>query len=779
MDAYELAYQYTLYTNRCIFLTGKAGTGKTTFLRKVKMECRKQLMVVAPTGVAAINAEGITIHSLFQLPPQLFLPTDAARKRLFAEMQMRGQKQRLLRQLELLIIDEVSMVRSDLLDAIDAVLRRVKRKSHLPFGGVQVILIGDLFQLSPVAREEEWRLMQPYYEGPYFFQARVFKQLSPVYIELDHVFRQTNEAFVSLLNQVRSNTLTPEFLAQLNARYSPGYVRGKGEPFFITLSTHNRKVDEINAREMDRLLTRTYTYTAQVKDNFPESMYPIDRVLELREGARVMFVKNDSSPEHMYYNGRLGVVRSLSDEHIIVAAEDENGEEELIEVHAEEWQNIAYRTREGSEEIEPVVTGTFTHIPLRLAWAVTIHKAQGLTFDHVLIDAADAFASGQVYVALSRCRSLEGIRLLSPIPAGAMSNAKEVVDFTSHQPPIAQLETALSTSKMDYLLSLLVALFDYRDTYMRVEQLMHVVDGASSFNREDVAAWLQPLRDEVGEWQQSGERFQQQLRALLMTPNINWGYLTARLESASAYYRPRIERWLTSLQASPAYTDDKHDAKRFEELADECYAALHLQCYMIHSMPHEVSSEYYMEAKSHYVSPLVHISARGEEKEVSLTDSAHPLLLARLKQLRSSLAKERGIIAYQLASTKTLVAISNLLPLTKSELMDVYGFGAARYKLWGEDILRTVQAYSNADHNIPARSQSTQPTRMAAAAFKTLQALYGGANTIDDLMRVRHLSRATVCMHLIELIRADLLDPFDLKSDSDRDTLGELISRLD
>ena len=284
MSAYELAYEYVQHTNRCIFLTGKAGTGKTTFLRRLKQECPKQMAVVAPTGVAAINAEGVTIHSLFQLPPQLFLPTPEARKQLFSEMQMRAQKQRVLRNLELLVIDEVSMVRSDLLDTIDAVLRHIKHQPNHPFGGVQVLVIGDLFQLSPVEREEEWRMLQDYYRGPYFFQAHVFQQLNPVYIELDHVFRQTNMEFVEILNQVRNNTLTPQSLQMLNTRFLPDFNADEQKEYYIVLSTHNRKVDAINEREMDALPGREYQFSATIKDTFPESMFPMDEVLTLKLG---------------------------------------------------------------------------------------------------------------------------------------------------------------------------------------------------------------------------------------------------------------------------------------------------------------------------------------------------------------------------------------------------------------------------------------------------------------------------------------------------------------
>ena len=511
MSPYELAYDYVLRTNRCIFLTGKAGTGKTTLLRRLQAECPKQTVVVAPTGVAAINAEGVTIHSLFQLPPHLFLPTTAARKQLFAEMQLRQAKLRLLRNMELLVIDEVSMVRADLLDTIDAVLRHVRHRHSLPFGGVQVLFIGDLYQLSPVAREQEWQMLREYYDGPYFFQARVFREIQPVYIELDHVYRQHDMQFIDLLNEVRNNRLTPQSLKILNSRYQPDWQPREDEPFHITLSTHNHKVDELNAVEFDKLTAPEEEYHATIKGTFPESMYPLEPVLRLKVGARVMFTRNDSSPEKQYYNGKLGIVTECDEEHILVQSDE--GEE--IAVHTETWENIRYTTMPNSDEVQSEIAGTFTHIPLRLAWAVTIHKAQGLTFEHVVIDAADAFAAGQVYVALSRCRSLEGIVLLSRIPESALSNAREVLQFTASQPTIETVADGLQHSQQDYLLLLLADLYQFGDLLFALEVVQRGVEGTNSFNLEETRAYLTRLHQALQAEQQVAETFQKQIARLV------------------------------------------------------------------------------------------------------------------------------------------------------------------------------------------------------------------------------------------------------------------------
>ena len=576
MNAYELAYEYVQHTNRCIFLTGKAGTGKTTFLRRLKQECPKQLTVVAPTGVAAINAEGVTIHSLFQLPPQVFLPTQEARKQLFSEMQMRAQKQRVLRNLELLVIDEVSMVRSDLLDTIDAVLRHVKHRPNHPFGGVQVLFIGDLFQLSPVAREQEWRLMQPYYEGAYFFQAQVFRKLHPVYIELDHVFRQTNSDFIEILNQVRNNALNPQTLQYLNNRYLPDFEPSKQSDHYITLSTHNSKVDAINLREMEALRGKAYTYQAKVQDTFPESMFPMDMALTLKVGARVMFIKNDSSQEKLYYNGKLGVVTALSKDAINVTCEDGT----KVDVHTETWENIRYTADTGSDTIITEVIGTFSHYPLRLAWAITIHKAQGLTFDRVVIDAADAFAAGQVYVALSRCRTLEGIVLHTPIPSRALTNAREVLYFTKNQSDIQSVETMLPAAQTEYMLILLCALYDFRSLITRFAALSRVVKNMDSV-QGDVAKFFISCIGGLEGLQVIAERFQQQLRQIIYHNQVVHEQLENRLTAACGYFLPKLQLLLTQIEACPLRTNDRSDASYIKQNITDLYADIARVIYMM------------------------------------------------------------------------------------------------------------------------------------------------------------------------------------------------------
>ena len=702
MSPYELAYDYVLRTNRCIFLTGKAGTGKTTLLRRLQAECPKQTVVVAPTGVAAINAEGVTIHSLFQLPPQLFLPTTVARKQLFVEMQLRQAKLRLLRNMELLVIDEVSMVRADLLDTIDAVLRHVRHRHSLPFGGVQVLFIGDLYQLSPVAREQEWQMLREYYDGPYFFQARVFREIQPVYIELDHVYRQHDMQFIDLLNEVRNNRLTPQSLKILNSRYQPDWQPREDEPFHITLSTHNHKVDELNAVEFDKLTAPAEEYHATIKGTFPESMYPLEPVLRLKVGARVMFTRNDSSPEKQYYNGKLGIVTECDEEHILVQSDE--GEE--IAVHTETWENIRYTTMPNSDEVQSEIAGTFTHIPLRLAWAVTIHKAQGLTFEHVVIDAADAFAAGQVYVALSRCRSLEGIVLLSRIPESALSNAREVLQFTASQPTIETVADGLQHSQQDYLLLLLSDLYHFGDLLFALEVVQRGVEGTNSFNLEETRAYLTRLHQALQAEQHVAETFQKQIARLVGMQD--WERLQQRMTAANGYFAPRIQQLCDIIKASPAYTDNKQDGKEYEERMTELHTDLARKQWLMQQIAetegksplngdlegpeHWINTLF--QARARFVPPKIKLTTRAEQ-ELPKTETDHPKLLKQLQALRRRVAEEQGVAdqIFRVAATKTLVEISNRLPRTKKEMLAVKGMGAKKYALYGEKALEIVKKY--------------------------------------------------------------------------------------
>ncbi len=462
----RLAWDFVEHTGRSIFLTGKAGTGKTTFLRKVVEKSRKRTIVVAPTGVAAINAGGVTIHSFFQLPFTPFVPG----VKIDNKYDFSRDKRKIIASIDLLIIDEISMVRADLLDAIDSVLRRY-REHHLPFGGVQLLLIGDLAQLTPVVTPEDERLLSPHYNTPYFFGSKALGLINYVTIQLEHVYRQQDMDFIDILNQIRGGRLSEQALALLNRCYRPGFEPNASETF-IRLTTHNNQANTYNDNKLNALPDNAFQFQAQIKGTFPDYSYPTSEMLVLKRGAQVMFVKNDPSSEHRYYNGRIGVVDYIDENQIVVSCD---GDDEPIAVEQLEWENTRYTLNEATREIEAEVLGTFRQYPLRLAWAITIHKSQGLTFEHAIIDANYAFAPGQVYVALSRCRTLQGLVLAAPLDARAIISDERVGTYIAQQGAEAQRSIEqLPSLKQDYERQLLLQLFDFRSIALMQETMVRL-----------------------------------------------------------------------------------------------------------------------------------------------------------------------------------------------------------------------------------------------------------------------------------------------------------------
>jgi PIF1-like helicase/Helix-turn-helix domain/Helicase len=537
-------------TNRSLFLTGKAGTGKTTFLKSIIGQTHKNAIVVAPTGVAAINAGGATIHSVFQLPFGMFIPEAVSLPQsnlqinnpvsLLRHLQMGEKKRNMLRELELLVIDEVSMLRADLLDAIDHVLRYIRKKNHLPFGGVQVLFIGDLLQLPPVVKDMEWNILKQYYKSIYFFDARVFEQEKPLFIELKTIYRQSDLRFIELLNNLRTNTMTEADAELLNGYYRPAF-RSQNNDHYITLTTHNYKADELNQLALQKISSPSCFFEAVVEGDFNESAFPVDKKLELRLGAQVMFVKNDLSGQQLYFNGKIGTVVELDKENISVLCE---GSDEPLEVEPYVWKNVRYVLNETTNTIEESVLGTFTQYPLKLAWAITVHKSQGLTFDKAIIDIGDAFASGQSYVALSRLRSLDGLILASPLNLKGVQTDQYITDYTeSGKLNEDELEGILQSEKLKYLnrylmntydLSGLCAKFQYhRDSYTKEE---------NRSEKQKYHSWAVELTEELFQLRVHADKFQQLLEKLLQdTGQVHPEMLDERTRSAAAYFLPRLE----------------------------------------------------------------------------------------------------------------------------------------------------------------------------------------------------------------------------------------------
>lgn len=536
-ELFGLAADLILNTSRSVFLSGNAGTGKTTFLKYIQEHADKRLIVAAPTGVAAINAGGVTLHSLFQLPFEPFTPNYEGQKILNYQVRFHKSKINLLRQLELLVIDEVSMLRADMLDAIDTILRRF-RNSPLPFGGVQMLFIGDLYQLPPVLQEQDLLKLQPYYESPFFFHAFAMNSFDMLHINLKKIYRQEEQTFIDILNRIRHDNVTDDDLQILNNRYILGNL--SQYPDYILLSTHNYKVDRINKQELERLSEREYLYLGKSTGDFPDHSLPTDKELRLKKGARVMFTKNDTSDKQAYYNGKIGVVESLTASSIVVHATDGS----IIQVSPESWKNIRYSLNAETGEIKEEETGTYTQYPLRLAWAITIHKSQGLTFDRVAVDLQQAFAAGQVYVALSRCRSLDGLLLFSPITRNSIATDPQVALFSAKETETDILHSILDKEKTGYCAERLLRAFDWQPVILTLNAWLEWIREKAIPDKTATILLAQEMLHAALEQQIVAGKFKEEIKQIIASPQFltdaGINYLKERTQKAVIYFHQVI-----------------------------------------------------------------------------------------------------------------------------------------------------------------------------------------------------------------------------------------------
>lgn len=769
MDNNQLAFDFALYTNRNLFVTGKAGTGKTTFLRQLKEVSGKQMAVVAPTGVAAINAGGTTIHSFFQLPLTPFFPTPEGRRKLISQTKMRGYRRRVLQELELLVIDEISMVRADLLDAIDTMLRYFRYREDLPFGGVQVVFIGDMFQLSPVAKDEEWRMLSAYYQSPYFFHSRAIMQDSLVYIEFEKIYRQTNTDFIRVLNEIRNNSLSPESFDRLEERYDPLFTPQNNDDY-IVLTTHNYKADQINNRELHELKGELYKFTAKIEGEYSERNYPTDPVLELKIGAKVMFLRNDAEGGR-FYNGKTGIVDKIDGDRIVIRCDGD----EYIDVARTVWENIGYSANPDTKQVEENVLGRFTQYPLRLAWAITIHKSQGLTFDKVMIDAGQAFAPGQVYVALSRCRSLEGVVLLSKIHRDSIRNDLQIIDYEKNRVSSGVLEEMLVESREAYRCHLFSSVFDFGNALAGITRLSaQIKEWGASFN-DETAPYLQNVQQQLEEVERIGAKFRVQLHSIFGRHPVDEDYLKDRFSAARGFFTEKIDRLMNMLKQSPASTDSRTHAGEYNEAIHDLFSDLALKKQLLDGLTSTSSIEAYFKARNSFKLPSFSVNAYSVATTTK-SELSHPALYRMLVEERDNICAPRDLPIYLVAGSKTLYEMAEYLPQNEKELLQISGFGPAKVGQYGPAFLSIITSYCE-KHGLESRISEKEPgkrKRSEGAEKKekkqkgesrrlTLK-MFREGKTIDDIAVERNLAVSTIGTHLAGYVESGELSVVDFVS---------------
>lgn len=700
----RLAQELIAHTGVNLFLTGKAGTGKTTFLRKLVESAVKRLVVLAPTGIAAINAGGMTIHSFFQLPFAPYVPGTSFSGDAKYRFKYGREKKNIIRSMDLLVIDEVSMVRADLLDEIDDILRRFRHNDQ-PFGGVQLLLIGDIQQLPPVANNETWAMLESYYESPYFFSSHALKRASWYMVELKKVYRQNDPAFLEILNSIRENRCHADMLARLNSRFIPDFDPPQKEGY-IRLTTHNYQSQQINRSKLDALDGKIYHYKAVIKDNFPETSYPTDPDLELKAGAQVMFIKNDVSGEHRFVNGSIGEVVRLDSQHIDVRVNDT---EQVVEVRPVEWTNAKYVLDESTNEIVEQIEGTFTQYPLKTAWAITIHKSQGLTFERAIIDASAAFAHGQAYVALSRCKTLQGLVLSSPIPSSALIYDHSITSFTEeafrHIPTLQQCQDL----QKQYFTELLRELFNFQPVERAFRHVQRLIDEFLYRLYPKLLAEYKCATEEFSkDVTQVGMKFEAQyVRMICESSDYEHDEaIQERVSKACSYFSKKMLTLSDLIMRSVLQTDNKELRKRIQtamsdlsELTTQKMALLRhvkekgfdipgfLRAKALLAMDTDSNSKGKTKKNTHLQPDTTTVKRVG-----LLSDIPHPELYNALVAWRRKEAEKQQKPAYTILQQKAIIGLCESLPEDTASLLSVPYIGKVTVDKYGDVLLDIIRS---------------------------------------------------------------------------------------
>ena len=785
----QLAWQFIENTGTHLFLTGKAGTGKTTFLRRLREQSPKRMVVLAPTGIAAINAGGVTIHSFFQLSFAPFVP-DTTLNSAQIHYRINKEKRNIIRSMDLLVIDEISMVRADLLDAVDATLRRYRDREK-PFGGVQLLMIGDLQQLAPVVKDNEWEMLRHYYETPYFFASRALRETTYMTIELEKVYRQSDTFFLSLLNKIRENKADDEVLNELNKRYQRDFQPPKEEGY-IRLTTHNNQAQRINDRELASLPGKAYSFRAEVKDDFPEYSYPADEVLTIKEGAQIMFLKNDVSSEKRYYNGMIGEVVTVNETGMFVRGKDSEHEFQLLQ---EEWGNYKYVLNEETKEITEEIAGVFRQYPIRLAWAITIHKSQGLTFERAIIDARNSFAHGQTYVALSRCKTLDGMVLESPLRREAIISDSVVDNFTKAVERNKPGNKQLNDMQKAYFFDLLSDLFNFYSIEQAYKRLLRMMDeDLYRLFPKQLAEYkaLEPhMKERIVE---VARRFRNQYTRLINESEDYAGNqeLQERIRSGAGYFRKELEPVRALFDKTNMPLDNRELRKQLNERLQTLDDALCIKESLLDTVcTSTFTVSDYLKQKAKVMLSLEEDSSTsasssrvpGEKRErkeraassrsgkvkVDVpTDILHPELYRALAEWRTEKTREANVPAYVIMQQKALMGIVNLLPDTPAALEAIPYFGAKGVEKYGLEILGIVRKYMKENQVerpevkeifISAKEHKKDKKKEEKKELKkdtkiVSYEMFCQGMSIEEIAKARDLVTGTIAGHLEQYVRS-------------------------
>jgi hypothetical protein len=764
----ELASEFVQFTDRNIFLTGKAGTGKTTFLHTLKKSCPKRMVVVAPTGVAAINAGGSTIHSFFQLPfgPYISESLDKNQKSNH-NRKMGREKINLIKSLDLLVIDEISMVRADTLDGIDEVLKRYRDRTK-PFGGIQLLMIGDLHQLSPVVKDEDWRLLSPYYDNLYFFNSKALLQSSPVSIELKHIYRQTDDAFINILNAVRENKIDAEILGRLNERYIPNFNPDEAEGY-ITLSSHNQSANSINERKLQQLKNKEHHFHAEVSGDFPEFSYPNAAELVFKEGAQVMFVKNDTSRDKRYFNGKIGKIIKIKGDDIHVKCP---GDFQEMVVGKTLWENFKFELNPDTKEIEEQTVGTFFQYPLKLAWAITIHKSQGLTFEKAIIDANAAFAHGQVYVALSRCKTFEGMVLSSKISFHSVKTDGTVSTYTKNAEQNAPDEQHLSHAKISFQQNLLYELFDFNPLKSALFQIKKLAEEYNQVISQGFLDQVNAAREMAeNNIYAIAEKFKKHMNVQLQEnglPEKN-AELQERVKKGCTYFLEKLANLEIELGKVDFDADNKVVKKSISGAQENLKKVIFIKQSAFKLCTAGFKTLDYLKAKAN--ADIDFNNLKKNETVVKPVKAPagmqHPELYQTLKKWRDDLAGENNVPVYQVLPQKVLADLVNKLPSNYEELESIKGIGKVKVKQYGNELLVMISDFCEKKEISQTPFQTFIKAKVIKSDTKDLSLqLFKSGKSVEEIATARNLTSGTIEGHLSHYISSGEVSIFDVVKQS-------------